>query len=133
MKLYLVLILTTLSTSLFSQGSKLVYEIVSGKDTLVVMPKYHAKELAKERVMFQSAIEEAAAKDSQIENLNQSLFDYKGINSQLKTSLYLTQEENNTQKLLLDNYKENVDLLEKSFSKQLKNQKWYIIGGTILS
>lgn len=59
--------------------SQRVYETVIKGDTVTVIPKHHAKQLAKERIMYKSLQVQLKEKDSLIDILNMHINTYKGI------------------------------------------------------
>ena len=71
-----------------------VYEIVINRDTVTVMPKYHAKQLARERIMYRAAKEQLKEKDCLIYDLNTHIKTFKNIIAEQKKNIsdYITKD-----------------------------------------
>lgn len=72
MRKLIVLILLILPTLIFSQD-RVVWEMVIGVDTVTVIRKDHAKDLARERVNYWYLLEEVKEKGTLIDGLRESL------------------------------------------------------------
>lgn len=117
----------------FSQiDSVKVKEVISQNgDTLVIMAKSHAKELAKERVRFKYLQNIVFLKDTLISEQERAIQDYRSAISNLKGANLVSDGIISNQNILINSYKQESEKLTKQLRRSKNRGPLWFLGGAI--